>query len=471
MRKARKKDILDLLDFFYEKYDLQPSDIQHLVVKGLLELPAYSGLVDVNFAKTNKPEQPMTLILENHSNKSLLMNVNYTKRYPISFEPDSYHSKNPSGIIIISKESDRYLLQNVVSIIEDSFNFKDLINNISSKITQEQMEELSLHNNNVLFTIMLDVYKAEKTIDLNELTYLKDRIAFNYRAFETDNHLGMVPTVDTKRDCDFEEFKDQFSILISSNFEMFKYSHELALGLAAVSETEETLMRQPIVNDFFEMLAQEHPEYFLSREDGLYEYTLDDNELKKHQLSARTYYENFDLFNTEYFLNIHPDHSLGMDNMPHFEKDTELNSVRFIGDNAFFKEYCVYLEHKKSLNGSDLYTINDFDFNQNLSVDVVKGVVEKCVKLAEDSGFFLDIRMGSKLIKTKEDASFDVVGYFNELINNHPKAKIINTRDENQEIRVFSHTVLMEPTEQINHSLSAVKKRQAAVGHNIKQKI
>jgi hypothetical protein len=471
MRKARKKDILDLLDFFYEKYDLKPSDLQHLVVKGLLELPAYSDLVDVSFVKTNKPEQPMTLILENNSNKSLLMNVNYTKRYPISFEPDAYHSKNPSGIIRIAKESDQDLLKKVVSIIEASYNFKDLINTLSSKITEDQMEELSKHNNNVLFTIMLDVYKAEKTIDLNELTYLKDRIAFNYRAFERDNHLGMVPSVDTRQDCDFEEFKDRFSILISSNFEMFKYSNELDLGLAAVSETEATLMRQSIVNDFFELLAQEHPEYFLSREDGLYEYILDDNELKKHQLSARTYYEDFELFNTEYLLNITASHSLGLDNMPHFEKDTELNSVRFIGDNAFLKEYFVYLEHKKSLNGSDFYTINDFDFLDNISVNVVKGVIEKCFKLAEDSGFLLDIRMRSKFIKTKEDSKFDVAGYFNELIHEHPKAKIINTRDENQEISVFSHSVLMEPIEQTHQTLNAVKKRQAAVGNKIKQKI
>jgi len=471
MRKARKKDILDLLDFFYEKYDLKPSDLQHLVVKGLLNLPAYSDLVDVSFVKTNKPEQPMTLILEHESKKNLLMNFRYTNRSPISFEPSSFHSNSESGFIRVSKYTDQALLQNVVSIIENSYNFKDLINNLSSKISEEQMESLWLQNNNSLFRIMSDVYKAEKEIDLNELTHLKDRIAFNYRAFERDNHLGMVSTVETQRDCDFEAFKEEFSFLISSNFEMFKYSHELNLGLASISETEETLLKQPIVNDFFEMLAQEYPEYFLSREAGLYEYTLDDNELKKHQLSARTYYEDFELFNREYFLNINSDNSLGLDNMPHFNTDSEINSVRFLGDNAFFKEYCVYIEHKKSLNGLNVYTINDFDFNQNLSVEVVKGVVEKCVQLAEDTGFLLDIRMRSKFIKTKEDPAFDVVSYFNELIDNHPKAKIINTRDENQEISVFSHAILMEPAEQVTQSLSAVKKRQAAVGHKIKQKI
>lgn len=471
MRKARKKDILDLLDFFYEKYDLKPSDIQHLVVKGLFSLPAYSDIVDVSFVKTNKPEEPMTLILENNSNKSLFMDVNYTKRCPISFNPDAYHSKIESMIVGISKESDPVLLKKIVGIIEESHTFKELINNLSVNITSEQMEKLSIQNNSPLFTIMLDVYKAEKESDLNKLTNLKDSIAFNYRAFERNNHLDMAPTVDTQQDCDFEEFKDQFSMSVSSTFEMFKYSHELNLGLAAVSETESTLMRQPIVNDFFEMLAQEHPEYFLSREDGLYEYTLDDNELKKHQLSARTYYEDFELFNTEYLLKVNVSHSLGLDNMPHFEKDTELNSVRFIGDNAFLKEYFVYLEHKKSLNGSDFYTINDFDFRDNISVGVVKGVIEKCFKLAEDSGFLLDIRMRSKFIKTKEDSKFNVVGYFNELIHEHPKAKIINTRDENQEISVFSHTVLMEPIEQTHQTLNAVKKHQASLGHKIKQRI
>jgi predicted SnoaL-like aldol condensation-catalyzing enzyme len=101
----------------------------------------------------------------------------------------------------------------------------------------------------------------------------------------------------------------------------------------------------------------------------------------------------------------------------------------------------------------------------------VKSVVEKCFKLAEDSGFLLDIRMRSKFIKTKEDSKFDVVGYFNELIHEYPKAKIINTRDENQEISVFSHTVLMEPIEQTHQTLNAVKKHQASLGHKIKQKI
>ena len=147
MRKARKKDILDLLDFFYEKYDLKPSEIQHLVVKGLFSLPAYSDIVDVSFVKNNKPEEPMTLILENNSKKSLFMDVNYTKRCPISFNPDAYHSKIESMIVGISKESDPVLLKKVVGIIEESDNFKELINNLSINITSEQMTQLSIQNN------------------------------------------------------------------------------------------------------------------------------------------------------------------------------------------------------------------------------------------------------------------------------------------------------------------------------------
>lgn len=444
MRKAKRDDVIDLLDSFCERYDLSRSDIHYPIFKGILELPAFAGRSSPFFLKTNQENLPTIVALDNGDDrKPLLMDINYQKWFPVSFSQELSLVYPPIKTTSILKKDDKSLLLSVNELLEKSETFKELIDNLHKNITKEQMQELNTTHNTPLFKIMVDVYNADKETDLYKLNNLKDSISLAYRKFEHENYLGMVVTVATPENCDFNTFKTIFSERVSRNFELFKYHHEIILGLASVAETEFTLSNQSIVNDFFDTLYQEYPEYFLSRKDGLHQYTLDDKYLIDQKINFQNYSKDFDLLSTEGFNIINLDFKRGLDDYPHLKEGNEgLNSVRFVGENVFYKEYYVYLEHIQTLNDLNVYVIEAFEFDKTLPLSIYQDVIDQCLQFASQSKCVLDIKRYVKDIGIGNNEYFNVVDYFNDNANKYPNVTIINSQDSNREIAKNSKDLL-----------------------------
>jgi len=458
MRKARKDDILDLMDLFSKKYDVDIDYIQPIILKGILNLPAYRDIISTALAKTS--DGRFILLVGNSYNK-----ISDEKNKSNSFFNDYKISKiKNSDIEILLHESVPELLSSVLNIIENSSSLKDLIDDFTKTFTLEDLHAMNTIHNTPLFEMMLSVHSAEQENDFHKINILKEKIVNSFLHIVRQNNMNTDIFYNSiLQNSNFKEFKELFSNLVSNYFDLFKYHHEINLGLAAISETEQSLLNKPIINDFFDLLSKEYPEYFFNDNISLHEYSVDDHELINSQKSINDILKPFNLFDIRFLPQLNSEGLSGFYNIPERSSDG-LNSVRFIGENPFFTKYYVYLEHIKSANKLDVYNLETIDFIEKTSIDIIENVVRKCLELAQETGFILNINKQFQFISTENDNHFNIVTCFHKLSIEYPNVVVINTEDRDLKIANHSKNILAFTNDDFN-----INKK--SLSNNFKQKI
>lgn len=420
MRKAKNQDVLDVIDYFTNKYDIDRNQVEPLVFKIILDSPLYAANVTSRLVITDQDEHPLSLAAIRENTLLLAKYVDNSDNI-VQFGGlrNRVQKESMDKIKLVFKESEIDNIKELNDQLHTVTDFKSLISLAIDKDSDNNSLFFSKFTGNELFNLIYDI-KFGRTID-NDTTMIQNNIANRLKNLTYKWQIEPVYINTTFKN--FNDFEEHLYEQIRPLFDLFYYEQELKLGTLALSNTEESLMKSPLANDIEDYLHLNFPEYFMSRDLGINEYMIDDIDLKfggKSFTEAdihHTVVYNSDLPSIKYF------DGVIIDNIDEGQKD--LNSVRFIGENTFFTDYYLFLRHTKTDGGLNQYEITNPMFNKALNPEIVKNVLDKCLEFANKNKSILNINEYDKNI---DGFDFGYVSYIKEKAANYPDVILINSK-------------------------------------------
>lgn len=420
MIKAKNQDIVDVIDYFTNKYEIERNQVEPLVFKAILNAPLYTSNMQSRFVVTDKDEHPLSIALI-RSNILLLAKYNNNGDSIIQFGGlrNRVHQGQLEKTKLIFREDELKTIQTLNENLPNITDFKSLVNFTMENVSEEKLEFFSKFTDNVLFSLVNDI-KAGRETDVPS-AMIQNNIANKLKNL---TYLWQIESIYLEANFkDFNEFEKELYKRIEPMFELFYFEQEIKLGTLSLSKTEEELMRIPLVNDIEDYLHLNFPEYFISRDSGINEYTIDDVDIKfggksftQEDIHHTVVYNN-DLPSIKYFE--------GTEFVSVDESSKDINSIRFIGENTFYTDYYLFLKHTKTEGGLNHYEITNPMFNGVLNPDIIKNVLDKCLDTANKNKAILNINEYERNI---EGFDFGYANYLKDKVSNYPDVILINTK-------------------------------------------
>lgn len=420
MRKAKNQDILDVIDYFANKYDIDIAQVEPLVFKAILNAPLYSSNINSRFVITDNNEHPFSLAVLRENTLLLAKYVNNDSTI-IQFGGlrNRVHKNSMEKVKLIFSESEISNIKNLNDLLSTATDFKSLIALTLNNVSENNALFFSKFTDNELFNLVADIKFAR---DVNtDTTMIQNNIA--NRLKNLTYKWQLEPVYINTNFKNFNDFEEHLYEQIGPIFDLFYYEQELKLGTLALSNTEEIVMKSPLFNDIEEYLHLKFPEYFVDRSMGINEYIVDDIDIK---FGGKTYTQedihhaivyNSDIPSIKYFE--------GTESILNEESNAEINSVRFIGENTFYTDYFLFLKHTKTDGGLNYYEITNPMFNEILNPEIIKNVLDKCLEIADKNKAILNINEYERNI---QGFDFSYASYLKDKSQNYSNIILINTK-------------------------------------------
>lgn len=433
MRKSKKQDVLDIIKKISNKYNTEVSLIEPLVFKGILNLPVYKSNIVSRLIKTDSKQNPINLsVISGNNLKIASFLENGQSRVHFS---DKVGDNSSYSIVLTNRELD--IIKNVNKLLMESIDLKTLVDNSLLFIDKDDLNFFSKFLNNDFFKMLKDISDGRESNSTNELQNL-----ISSRFKNMNYRLGLKAISSFNYFRNFSEYEDDFYTNSKEYFEIFRYEQEIKLGVLVLSKSEEELMNEPIVKDIFNNIQKDFPEYFYDRDIGLYESTIDDNDLRLDTISAFDYNRDNLLISPKIDGLPAMDYALGLFSHPHLDRVSEdINSIRFIGENIFYKDYYLYLRNIKTDGGLYAYEINNYIFNPELKKEVIYGVLDKCLEYVNNKKSILDI---SDYDRNIIGFDFSISTYIKDKIGNYPDIILINSKSSIKKEREIASSILYD---------------------------